>query len=786
MKILLSSAAPPRLSQTPRADAAHATDDRLSSILGDIRERKKLQLALQQQLDFANSLNRISRTVLEHEDAELLLGNTLHIVGETLGADRALIYDICFERHEAIGLSQWLNPLYPEITPTKGTYPLDVFIDGTAEIRRSRTFLVSHSDRINPNLQGDGSGQILHEKMKIRSLLWYPFAFRNDGYYLLVLNQTQSRKDWSGEELAYLHSVSQLLSVALEKIRLVEQRETALADLRVAATAFEALEGVLITDASETITRVNRAFTRITGYAPEEVVGKTPRMFKSGRQNAEFYQAMWERIHAEGAWHGEIWNRRRNGEAYPEYLTINAVKGRDGQVTNYVATFSDISQRKSAEEEIKSLAFFDPLTQLPNRRHLLDRLKQALAAGARGNRQGALLFIDLDNFKSLNDTLGHDKGDLLLQEVGHRLASTVGEADTVARLGGDEFVVLLADLSEHTAEAVAQAGAAANRIMAALNRPYQLAGVESHSTQSVGITLLSRDNSAVSELLKQADIAMYQSKRAGRNTIRFFDPTMQELLNSRAALEKELRKAIENEEFRLHYQIQVDSLGRPFGAEALIRWQHPVRGLVAPAQFIALAEETGLILPIGQWVLQTACSQIRAWDHDDRTSGLVLCVNVSATQFRQRDFVDQVAAVVRDYGINPGRLKLELTESTLLVDIEEAIVSMNALKQVGVRFTLDDFGTGYSSLQYLKRLRLGQLKIDRSFVQDIAVDSSDRAIVSTIVAMARTLQMAVIAEGIETAEQRQCLLRAGCTHFQGFLFGKPVPIEQFESRLKDY
>ena len=398
--------------------------------------------------------------------------------------------------------------------------------------------------------------------------------------------------------------------------------------------------------------------------------------------------------------------------------------------------------------------------------------------------EGALLFLDLDNFKTLNDTLGHDVGDLLLQQVAERLKACVREGDTVARLGGDEFVVLLKNISEQAIEAATRVGVVGNKILTSLNQPYQLETHQYQITSSIGATLLNNHQSSIEELLKQADIAMYQAKTAGRNTLRFFDPQMQDTINIRVALERELRKALEQQQFQLYYQIQVDSSLRPLGAEALIRWLHPERGLVSPFHFIPLAEETGLILTIGQWVLETACAQLKLWQQDTLTRNLTLSVNVSAKQFRQVDFVAQVQAVVQRHAINPMRLKLELTESILLEQIEETIATMNALKEISVRFSLDDFGTGYSSLQYLKRLPLYQLKIDQSFVRDIAVDNSDQAIVRTIIAMAQTLNLNVIAEGVETEEQRQLLLQNGCNTYQGYLFGRPVPIVQFEAVLK--
>ncbi len=448
-------------------------------------------------------------------------------------------------------------------------------------------------------------------------------------------------------------------------------------------------------------------------------------------------------------------------------------------------TIQDITDRKIAEEEIKFLAYYDPLTKLPNRRLLMDRLQQVLASQSRSGNEGALLFIDLDNFKTLNDTLGHDTGDLLLQQVAERLFSCVRGSDTVARLGGDEFVVLLENLDVDITGAVRQIEIVGMKILAALSQPYWLGVHEYLSTSSIGVAVFKASEYASDELLKQADIAMYHAKKAGRNALRIFDPEMQNIIKSRSLLEKELRNALNRQQFKLYYQTQVENSGRPLGAEVLIRWMHPERGLVSPVHFISLAEETGLIVPIGLWVLETACAQLKTWQQDKRTCELFLSVNVSSKQLRKDDFVQQIKSAVQRHDINPKLLKLELTESLLLDNIEETIVTMNELNKFGIRFSLDDFGTGYSSLQYLKHLPLDQLKIDQSFVRDIETDSSDKAIVRTIIAMAKGLKLTVIAEGVETDEQRKFLKKNGCTQYQGYLFGKPVPIEQFEKNLKE-
>lgn len=563
-----------------------------------------------------------------------------------------------------------------------------------------------------------------------------------------------------------------------------EEKRAVKADLRIAASAFEVQEGLMITDANGVILRVNKAFTDSTGYTSMDVVGQTPRILKSDRHNRDFYRAMWKSITQTGAWQGEVWDRRKNGEVYPSWLTISAVKGDDGMVTHYVGAHQDITERKTAEEKIRHLAFYDPLTHLPNRLLLLDRLQRALASSVRSGRKGAVLFIDMDNFKSINDTLGHAMGDLLLQQVAERLLICVRESDTVARLGGDEFVVMLEGLSEQSIDAAEQAELVGEKILAALSLPYQLSTHVFRSSSSIGTTLFSEAQQEAEELLKQSDIAMYQSKKAGRNALRFFDPEMQHIINARATLEAALYKALEQNQFRLYYQIQVDRSRRHIGAEVLIRWNHAEFGIVSPAQFIPLAEETGLILSIGKWVLETACAQLKVWTNDERTKNLVLAVNISASQFHQNDFVAQLRAMVQHHAINPSLLKLELTESMLLKDTNDTILTMNGLKDIGFQLSLDDFGTGYSSLQYLKLLPLDQIKIDQSFVRDIATDPNDAAIVQTIIAMTEALGLDVIAEGVETETQLEFLDLRGCHAYQGYLFGKPVPIEQFEEAIR--
>jgi diguanylate cyclase (GGDEF)-like protein/PAS domain S-box-containing protein len=456
----------------------------------------------------------------------------------------------------------------------------------------------------------------------------------------------------------------------------------------------------------------------------------------------------------------------------------------DGSPLRSMGTALDITKHKKAEENIHRLAFYDPLTQLPNRRLLLDRLQQAMAVGKRRGLHGAVLFLDLDHFKKVNDTQGHTIGDLLLVEVAGRLRSCMREGDSIARLGGDEFVVLLEELSHQSDEAATQAELVAEKIRDELSQPYALKGFECHITPSSGINLFHGHQESVEELLQHADVAMYQAKAAGRNAIRFFDPQMQTALDKRAAMEMDLRQALAKQQFRLYYQVQVDSHGKATGAEVLLRWEHPERGFIFPDQFIPLSEETGLIVPIGLWVLQTACAQLKAWQRDALTRELTLAVNVSAKQFHQADFFAQVQRMLQESGANPSQLKLELTESIMLKNVEDSIAKMREIKLLGVSFSMDDFGTGYSSLSYLKRLPLDQIKIDRSFLLDITSDPNDAAIVQAIIVMTEALGLNVIAEGVETEAQRDFLDKHGCHAFQGYLFGKPMLLDQFEMLLK--
>ena len=562
------------------------------------------------------------------------------------------------------------------------------------------------------------------------------------------------------------------LAAAAEALRVSEERYRATFQLSIDAININRLSDGVFVD-------VNEAFLQFMGVEREEVIGRTSQELDFW-VDPEVRRQMIETLrHGASCRDLEARFRRKNGEivwgqASESILEIDGVPC-------ILSVTRDISAAKIAEEQIRDLAFYDTLTHLPNRRLLMERLRQSLAAGARTNRKRALLFVDLDNFKILNDTLGHQTGDLMLQEVAVRLAACVRESDTVARLGGDEFVVMLEELGDVPEEAAAQAESVCEKILAAIDKPFLLSGRECLSTCSIGITVFGNKRESTDEVLQQADIAMYQAKAAGRNTLRFFAPALQAAVNARAALEEDIRQAIKSSQFVLYYQPQLDSSGL-FGAEALIRWNHPRRGLLFPGEFISLAEETGLIQPLGDWVLENACAQVAAWAGRADTANISVAVNISARQFRQSGFVDKVLASLARTGANPQNIKLELTESMLVENIEDVIAKMTLLKSHGLKFSLDDFGTGYSSLAYLKRLPLDQLKIDSSFVRDILADGGSRAIAQSVISLGHALGLSVIAECVETEEQHALLSRLGCNAFQGFLFSRPLPLDAFEKQ----
>lgn len=573
----------------------------------------------------------------------------------------------------------------------------------------------------------------------------------------------------SGMELAYVHELQHALRERDQALN-ASQRNLHLAEKVIE----NSLEGIMITDDKARIISVNPAFTRLTGFRPEEVIGRNPSLLNSGRQGPGFYKDMWVQLSAEGQWQGEIWNRRKSGELFPELLTITAIKDRDGTLTNYAAVFSDISQLKENEAHIRHLAYFDPLTGLPNRRLLEDRLQVALAHAHRNRKRAGVLFIDLDRFKRINDSLGHEVGDKLLMEVARRLCACLREDDTVARMGGDEFIVVLSDLTDPD-----DAAHTATRIIESLRRPVQVDAHELTVTTSIGISIYPDDSRESVELIKNADTAMYRAKDEGRNAFQLYQPAMNARSLEHLALESALHRALARDELRLHFQPLVDiGTQRTVAAEALLRWQHPELGLLPPADFIPLAEESGLIVPIGEWVLHAACQQHARWQAAGHGEMRML-VNISARQFRHDGFTAMVARVIADTGMPAAQLTLELTETMLMEGSEHTIGILHKLRALGVRLALDDFGTGYSSLAYLKRFPIDELKIDRLFIRDIDRNAGDAAIAEAIIKLAHSLGLRVVAEGVETAAQLDILAGHGCDIAQGFHFSQPVDAAQF-------
>ena len=555
-------------------------------------------------------------------------------------------------------------------------------------------------------------------------------------------------------------------------------------EIRLAAVAFETIDGIVVTGPDARILRVNKAFTRITGYEEDEVIGHTPAVLQSGRQDKLFYQNMWKQLQNDGSWSGEIWNKSKAGKVYPEWLSINAVRDKSGAISKFIGVFRDIGEKKAHEAEIHKLAFYDILTGLPNRRLLFDRMSQAIARAERSKHCGSVMFLDLDRFKKINDSLGHFVGDELLKAVTERLVCSVRSEDTVARLGGDEFVVLVHDIGRSKRDAVAYTEKLARQLMNILDAPFLVEEHQLHTSCSIGSTIFGWNGDTPEDLLRQADNAMYLAKKMGRNTMRFFDPAMQASADAWLDTERALRNAVKEQEFELFFQPQVDIKRGCIAAEALIRWRRPGFGIIAPNDFIPVLEETGIIQDVGYWVLVEACLEMVRWQNSGRAKLDRIAVNISPFQFKHESFVDSVIAALEASGLDPSKLELEVTENLLLDDIETVSEKMRQLKEWGIRFSIDDFGTGYSSLAYIKQLPIDQIKIDQGFVRDMLVDNEDACIVESIIAMAAKMNLDVIAEGVENQAQEDFLLKCGCTAYQGYLYSKPLSSEEFLTRLE--
>jgi len=571
---------------------------------------------------------------------------------------------------------------------------------------------------------------------------------------------------------------------ALNRMELEQKQTRSDEALRIAAIAFESQEGMIVCGVDGSMLRTNESISRMTGYVADELVGKIPQFLLSDERAQDFREPVWAQVNQRGSWAGEVWCKKKDGQVFPAWLNISTVLDGRGAPTHYVASLADITARKQAEEQISRLAYYDPLTGLPNRQLMMERLQHALRASSRTGGRGAVLFLDLNNFKAINDTLGHEEGDKLLQEMAQRLRSCVRDEDTVARFGGDEFIVLLENLDEALDRAALSAKKVADKLLKVISQSCVLREKSFSCAASIGVALWQSDlTTDIHELLKHADVAMYEAKKANRSSVCFFDPQMQVALEHRTQMETKLRQALTLERFALHFQQRVDDRGVVRGAEVLLRWLDPEQGIVSPAQFIGIAEDSGLIIPIGRWVVQNACRQLKLWAARDQTRKLRLSVNISPKQFAEDTFVSDVTEILAATGADPALLELEITEGLLLQDVEQIIPKMDALRALGVSFAIDDFGTGYSSLSYLQRLPINVLKIDQSFVRDMALNRSSEAIVGTIIQMGQSLGLEVIAEGVETEQQRTMLAQRGCFQYQGYLFGRPVPIEVLEREL---
>jgi diguanylate cyclase (GGDEF)-like protein/PAS domain S-box-containing protein len=700
-------------------NALKAAEESLSKVQGALRQsEERYRTAFQTSLDAVN-INRVDGTYIE--------------------CNKALLDILGFSREEVIGRS---------------SLDLDIWVDPRDRQRMIDAIRLHGSCRDLEAQFRKKNGEVIWGRMSASTIEIEGVA--------CVLNIS---RDISEEKAA-----EQRLAKATRALEVSEERYRKVFHTSLDPITISRVDNKQFVD-------VNDAFLQVMGFERDEVIGKVPLdlgIWSDPRDLAALADLLKKTGECRNL---EVQFTRKDGGTVWGLMSASIIEI-DGIQCALTIT-RDVSSAKEAEDEIRNLAFYDPLTGLPNRRMLLERLRQSMVAGTRSGRMRALLFVDLDNFKTLNDTLGHQTGDLLLQEAARRLTGCVRNGDTLGRLGGDEFVLMLEDLSELPEDAAAQAKAVGEKILFTIAQPYMLDSRVCRSSASIGISVFGDRREDSNEVLQQADIAMYQAKTAGRNTMRFFAPALQAAVNARAVLEEDLRQAVRASQFVLYYQPQIDR-NRLIGAEALIRWMHPWRNILPPGDFIPLAEETGLILPMGKWVLEAACAQIAVWSTRKQTAPLSIAVNISARQFRQPDFVAQVLTVLDQTGANPRNLKLELTESMLVENLQEVIDKMTELKSHGLRFSLDDFGTGYSSLAYLKRLPLDQLKIDRSFIRDILVDESSAAIAQTIISLSRAMGLPVIAEGVETEEQREFLTRLGCHSFQGFLFSRPLPLDEFE------
>ena len=763
----------------------------------DISERRRAEEALKErkerlkeQLLFEKALNGIAEIILSEDDTQSILENMARVIGETLGLERSLIYDVVLERNMAFCLCEWDQEDNPRIAPAKNNWNLDLFRNTINFVLENKVWLESHADDINPLMIKDGNAELLHNHLGAQSLLYYPFSFRPQGFYLLIFHQVSYRRKWREEEIEFNDAVAKQVEIAIQKIRFLEERRKAEQVIweekeRAQVTLQSIGDAVITTDAMGNVEYLNPVAEEITGWKNAEAKGMPLlEVFRIiDETSGDIAENPVSRCIREGRIVGLANHTvliHRDGRKIAIEDSASPIKNRAGEIIGAILVFHDVSEKRILLEQMTHQAYHDPLTGLPNRILFNDRLALALAQAHRNQKMLAVLFLDLDRFKLVNDTMGHALGDKLLKEVAGRLVGCIRQSDTIARLGGDEFTILLPQPGDE--DDVAKV---ARKILQTFQQPWVLSGQEFHITVSIGIALYPNDGEDTETLLKHADTAMYRAKDQGRNNYQLYAPAMNAKIIERLTMENDLRRGLKREEFVVFYQPQINTkTGRIIGMEALLRWKHPDRGLVYPAEFIPLAEDTGMIIPIGEWVLRNACAQNKAWQ-DAGFWPVRVTVNLSACQFQQHNLVETITQVMNQTGLDPRWLELEITESALMQDVDFAIKMLHDLKAMGVRISIDDFGTGYSSLNYLKRFPVHALKIDRSFVRDITANPEDAAIVSTVIVLAQNLNLKVIAEGVETEEQLTFLEHHHCCDMQGYLFSKPLPAGEFEKLLRD-
>ncbi len=736
---------------------------------------------LQNQYHFSNALNRVAGAIASGDDTKTILEKANSIVGEALDVDVSKIFEINLRRGQIQILSEWYHQRNTKRRPWE-KLDLNKFTKSNEYLLKYQTWLESHHDKVACSMEEDGIATFMHDEVGIKSLIWYPFLFHDEGYYILAFNQIIERRDWNGEELQFVSAVAKQVEIAMQKLNYLntiwEEKE------RAQVTLHSIGDAVITTDAEGRVVYLNPVAEGLTGWESHEAIGlPLMEVFKIVNEDTGLpAENPVDKCLSKGNIVGLANHTvliHRHGQRFAIEDSAAPIRSKDGRIVGVILVFHDVSEKRQMVNQLTQLAYYDPLTQLPNRILFLDRLNVALAKAQRNGEVLAVMFLDLDRFKLVNDMMGHVMGDSLLKDVAVRLSKCIRQSDTIARLGGDEFTVIVPRINDPK-----DAAKIAKKILDAIQMPFSVNGHQFHVSASIGIAVFPQDGQDAESLMKHADMAMYQAKEQDLNSYRFFTAELNNKIVERLALEHSLRKSLDKMDFILYYQPQVNiATGRIEGVEALIRWNHPEHGIILPEEFIHLAEDSGLIVPISEWVLRTACSQIKTW-HDAGFPSIKVSVNICPYQFRRKDLTNLVSQVLEETGLRPDLLEVEITESVTMNDADYTVQVLGDLRNMGVRIALDDFGTGYSSLNYLKCFPINTLKIDQSFIKDVLINSEDAAIVTTIIAMAKNLNLNVIAEGVETSEQLRFLLEKECEKMQGYYFSKPVPPAELEILLQ--